>query len=705
VSALAAPTRRLAAILALDVAGYSRLMGIDEEGTHERLKALHRQLVEPKIREHRGRIVKTTGDGMLVEFASVVDAVRGAADIQRGMIESEPQFADELRIKFRIGINLGDVIAEGGDIFGDGVNVAARLEALAEPGGICVSGVVHDQIRDKLPYVLHDLGEQSVKNIARPVRAYRVRIDILAPVQPATPQAKRVRFPRWALAPGITALVVLATGTAAFWRLYPLQPAATVAGAPAPPLALPNKPSIAVLPFANLSGDQKEDYLADGLTENLVDALAQNPGVFVIARNATLVYRGKDAEPRVVARDLGVRYVLEGSVQKSGDHIRVTAQLIDADNNHHLLSQKYDRNLTDLFALEDDLSLQIAGALDAQLSGTEWARMAARGTRNLEAWESLTKAEEPYHHFNSADMREAQRLAQRAVDLDPNYMLAWHRLAYTYFWQGQSGWVKDPRAALERARELNDQVLQRDSEFAAAYHLRARLEMLSAFPEFDMERALADARKSVELEPSDGRNHWVLGFALLTLGRFDEAAAEFAAAIRLSPGDMNEGAHAMALAATGHREQAVAEIEAVIATHPKNPQGRQWRGIVEAFSGHYAEAAGWFEGARELEPRSVAYAMYLAALYDRLGRVDDAINLLEKSPPQWRSVPHIRLWLGLSYALAGRKDQAPAEFAAFRALAPKWTLSTSRRYWARFFGPEFADRIVALSREYGIPEK
>jgi class 3 adenylate cyclase/DNA-binding winged helix-turn-helix (wHTH) protein len=212
----AASTRRLTAILALDVVAYSRLMGVDEEGTHERLKALQRELVEPKISEHRGRIVKTTGDGMLVEFPSVVDAVRGAADIQRGMIDREPQLAEELRIKFRIGINLGDVIAEGGDIFGDGVNVAARLEALAEPGGICISGVVHDQIRDKLPFVLDDLGEQSVKNIARPVRAYRVRIDIPPPVEPVKPQAKRVRFPRWVVAQaGIAALVVLATGAAA----------------------------------------------------------------------------------------------------------------------------------------------------------------------------------------------------------------------------------------------------------------------------------------------------------------------------------------------------------------------------------------------------------------------------------------------------------------------------------------------------------
>jgi adenylate cyclase len=376
--------RRLTAILAADVAGYSRLMGVDEEGTLAGLKAHRRELVDPKIAEHRGRIVKTTGDGLLVEFASVVDAMRCAVEIQRAMAERNADAPPDRRIEYRIGINVGDIIIDESDIFGDGVNVAARLEALAEPGAICVSRMVREQVRDKLALSFADMGEQQVKNIARPVRAYRVVTDAAVQVA-ATAAPGRRKVPRWVIAAGIAGMVLGAAGAAAFWRLYPTHPPPTAAGAPAAPPALPDKPSIAVVPFANLSGDPAQDYLADGLTDNLLDALAQNPGLFVIARNATQVYRGTSAAPRAVAKDLGVRYVLEGSVQKSGDHIRVTAQLIDTVNDNHVLSQKYDRNLTDLFALEDDLSLQIAGALDAQLSGGTLARSSAYGTRNLEA--------------------------------------------------------------------------------------------------------------------------------------------------------------------------------------------------------------------------------------------------------------------------------------------------------------------------------
>src|SRR6516165_1143085 len=416
--------RRLTAILAADVAGYSRLMGADEEDTLARFKAHRRELVDPKIAAHRGRIVKTTGDGLLVEFASVVDAVRCAVEIQRDMAERNVDVPPERLIEFRIGINVGDIIIDESDMFGDGVNVAARLEALAEPGGICISRMVRDQVRDKLPLTFEDLGEQQVKNIARPVRAYRVVTDAAVRLPATAAPGRRRQVPRWVIAAGIAGMVLGAAGAAAFWRLYPTHPAPTAAGAPAAPPALPDKPSIAVLPFANLSGDPAQDYLADGLTDNLLDALAQNPGLFVIARNATLVYRGEAVAPRAVAKDLGVRYVLEGSVQKSGDHIRVTAQLIDTVNDSHLLSQKYDRNLTDLFALEDDLTLQIAGALHAHFSGRMWARIAAQGTRNLEAWENTVKADRFYARFTPADVEEAQRLAQRAVDLDPNYLAA-----------------------------------------------------------------------------------------------------------------------------------------------------------------------------------------------------------------------------------------------------------------------------------------
>jgi adenylate cyclase len=306
-----ATVRRLTAILAADVAGYSRLMGADEEGTHERLKAHLGELVEPKIGEHRGRTVKNTGDGLLAEFASVVDAVRCAVDVQRGMIDREPEVPEERRIRFRIGVNLGDVIAEEHDIFGDGVNVAARLEALAEPGGICVSRVVRDQVRDRLDYTFDDLGEQQVKNIARPVRVYRVR-DLGAATKGPSPTTS-------------------------------------------PVLPLPDKPSIAVLPFTNMSSDAEQEFFADGIAEDVTTALLRYPSLFVIARNSSFTYKGRAVDVKEVGRELGVRYVLEGSLRKSGNRIRITAQLVEAQTGKHIWAERYDRDLADIFAVQDDI--------------------------------------------------------------------------------------------------------------------------------------------------------------------------------------------------------------------------------------------------------------------------------------------------------------------------------------------------------------
>jgi len=384
----------------------------------------------------------------------------------------------------------------------------------------------------------------------------------------------------------------------------------------------------------------------------------------------------------------------------------VTAQLIDTVNDSHLLSQKYDRNLTNLFALEDDLSLQIAGALDVQLRGGTLARGSARGTHNLEAWENLVKASQVYFRFNPADVSAAQRLAQRAVDLDPNYITAWQILAFTYFDQADLGWAQDRIAALNRARQLNDKVLQLNPESEGPYMLRARLELQPDLPEYDREAALADARKSVELGPNEDPSRWTLGLVLFQLGHFDEAAAEFATALRLNPHPYiwESGLHAVALSATGHHKEAIAEIEAATATQPKNPFGLFFRGQIEGFGGNYANAAGWFERAREADAASSQNALLLAQVYDQLGQVDEAIKVLENGPPQWRSVPWVRLWLGLSYGLADRKEQAAAEFSAFRALAPKWTLATAKRFWARYYTPQFSDHIAALSREYSIPE-
>ena len=331
-----AATRRLTAILVADVAGYSRLMEADEEGTHERLKTHFEQQVNPKIAGHRGRIVKTAGDGLLAEFASVVDAMRCAAEIQRGMIDRDVQMPEERRIRFRIGINLGDVIAEGEDIFGDGVNVAARLEALAEPGGICCSSTVHDQIRDRLPYPFDDLGEQSVKNIARPLRVYAMGAGAVA----ALPVADTL---------GAEIGSISETSPAPVANSY-------TAGAP--------RLSIVVLPFTNLSKDPEQKYFADGITEDLTTDLSRIGGSFVIARNTAFTYEGKPVDARQVGRELGVRYLLEGSVRRSGDRVRVNAQLVDAETGAHLWAERFDRQIGDLFDLQNEITGRIASTVD-----------------------------------------------------------------------------------------------------------------------------------------------------------------------------------------------------------------------------------------------------------------------------------------------------------------------------------------------------
>jgi adenylate cyclase len=326
--------RRLAAILAADVAGYSRLMGADEEGTHERLKAHRRELVDPKIGEHSGRIVKTTGDGILAEFPSVVDAVRCAAELQRAMIDRETRMPEDRRIRYRVGINLGDVIVEEGDIFGDGVNVAARLEALAEPGGICISRMVRDQIRDKLPFAFDDVGEQSVKNIARPMRVYALRGEAIADLP----------------APSTTA---------------------------APPISQPAvapRLSIVVLPFANLSNDPDQQYFADGITEDATTDLSRIADMFVISRNTAFTYKDKRVETKLIGHELGVRYVLEGSVRRLGNQIRINAQLIDAETDAHLWAERFDGDMSDLFALQNEVTRRIAIALNLELLSTEAAR-------------------------------------------------------------------------------------------------------------------------------------------------------------------------------------------------------------------------------------------------------------------------------------------------------------------------------------------
>ena len=395
--------RRLAAILAADVAGYSRLMGIDEEGTHKDLKAHCHELVEPKIQQHRGRMIKNTGDGFLAEFTSVLDAVRCATEIQQGMILRNGKTPDERRIEFRIGVHQGDIIIDSGDIFGDGVNVAARLEGIADPGGICVSARVQEDVRGKLDLALDDIGEQRLKNIERPVRVYRILSE-------------------------------------------------NKATRPRPALALPDRPSIAVLPFQNMSGDPEQDYFADGVVEELITALSRFRQLFVIARNSSFTYKDRAADVKEVGRELGVRYVLEGSVRRAANRVRITAQLIDAQTGGHLWANRFDGTPEDIFDLQDQVTTSVVGAIIPKLEEVEFNRSKFKPTESLDAYDYYLRAMMYFNQWTDETIGKALDLFYKAIELDPEFASANGLAAWCYVRRKLSGWMKNPgeMAELER---------------------------------------------------------------------------------------------------------------------------------------------------------------------------------------------------------------------------------------------------------------
>jgi TolB-like protein/class 3 adenylate cyclase len=517
--------RRLAAILAADVVGYSRLMEADEEATVCTLNAC-RQVIDGLVAEHRGRVFGSAGDSVVAEFPSPVEAVRCAVDIQRELEARNVDLPEDRRMRFRIGVNLGDVIVEGDNLLGDGVNIAARLETLADAGGICLSHPVFDQVKKQHDLGYEYLGEHKVKNIAEPVRVYRVLTE---------PEAagKIIRETKQAWKPVALAVAVVAlVGVAATltW-LRPWEPTVEPASVERMAFPLPEKPSIAVLPFDNLSGDAGQGHVADGLTEDIITALSQVSSLFVIARNSTFVYKGKPVKVQRVAEDLGVRYVLEGSVQTSGDQVRIAAQLIDALTGNHLWAERYDRKMTDLFALQDEITEHIVTALQIKLTEGEQMRVRRKHTRNLEAWNLLSRGVEHFYRSSKTDNASAREWFEKAIEVDRGYALAYALLAWTHWHDAFQGWSENREESLERASFLAEKARALDDALPDVYALQGAIHLLNR--EYD--EAIEAAEKAVAYNLNHATNTAVLALILQNAGRPQEAIRTFKTAMRLSP--------------------------------------------------------------------------------------------------------------------------------------------------------------------------
>ena len=539
--------RRLAAIFTADVAGYSRLVGADEEGTIDRLSAHRRELIEPKIAEHQGRLVKTTGDGVLAEFASPVKAVRCAIDVQHGMAARNVDIPEGSRIEFRIGINLGDVVVDDDDIYGDGVNIAARLENIAEPGSVFISRAVRDFVTDTAELVLEDLGERELKNIAKPVQVFRIA-----------------------------------------------APAQAVAASQAPTPAVPQKPSIAVLPFTNMSGDAEQEYFSDGMTEDLITDLSKISALFVIARNSSFAYKGRLVKVQEIGRDLGVRFVLEGSIRKSGNRVRITAQLIDAESGGHLWAERFDRDLTDIFATQDEVVEKIVRALAVTLTQGEEKRLGRRGTANVAAYEAVLRARELLGGATRETVAQARAMYQRAIELDASYAVPHAGLAATAVSNYVSDWADDPGAELDQAERWARRALKLDESEPFAHMALGHVLLWRR----DHDGALAEFRSMIALDPNFAQGHSATGLALMYAGRAAEALGAFALSKRLDPHYPSIVLHYLAQAnfSLGNYGTAAKQLLERIARTPGTDSSRMMLAACYGHLGRVEEArAAWAE--------------------------------------------------------------------------------------------------------------
>ncbi|MER9407310.1 tetratricopeptide repeat protein [Mesorhizobium caraganae] len=636
--------RRLTAILAADVVGYSRLMGEDEVGTLERLKSCRRELVDPAIKEFHGRIIKLMGDGALVEFASVVDAVQCAAMIQRRMADRNNGTADARQIRFRIGVNLGDVIVEENDIYGDGVNIAARLESMAEPGGVCISGTAFDHALHKVDVGFASLGEQRLKNIADPVRAYRLLLDPAA-------SGKITAAPH---RPGSRVMILASVAALAFavlasffaWQKF----------------SMPSRPSVAVLPFANLGGDPGQDYFADGITEDLITDLTKLSGLDVIARNSVFAYKNKPAALADVARDLGVRYVVEGSVRRTGEQIRLNAQLIDTATGDNLWANRFDRGMAGVFAVQEEMSGEIAKALGMQPSAAESERMARPPTENLEAYDFYLRAEQTARTGRRDGLREALALYDKAEELDPAFAEAFAADASmtVYIWRESFNDIMQSAPARKRAYEKASRALQLDPDLSSPYAILGIMQVVDR----RYEEAIASVERAVALGPGDAETQIALGYVQLFAGNHAEAAVAVETALRLDPN--------------------------------LSPINRQIAGLVFLIQGSNEKAIEALERTRNDAPSVGDFTVTLGAAYARAGRLQDARAAVAEglgamSTPGFDSLS--------AYRVNGAQYRNPQDLALIidalqQAGLPEWPFGFTGDERNRLKGEEIASLVL-----------
>ena len=580
--------RKLAAILSADVKEYSRLMGQDERGTIRTLTA-YKEAMSSLIQEYKGRVVDAPGDNLLAEFGSVVDAVNCAVEIQRELAERNAELPYNRRMEFRIGINLGDIVEEEKRIYGDGVNIAARVESLAEGGGICISGKVHEEVKNKLGLEYEFLGEQEVKNIAEPVPAYRV-LSVPGAAAHRVVKAKKTVGRSWRNSIIVIVAVLVVGAGVAIWNFFLRTSPPSVEPASVEKMAfpLPDKPSIAVLPFVNVSGDPEQDYITDGITENIISSLSRVPKIFVIARNSTFTYKGKAVKVQQVAEELGVRYVLEGSVQKSGKSLRITAQLIDAINGHHLWSERYDRELKDMFALQDEIALKIIGAIQVELTEGEQAHLRTKKTENLQAYLKYLQARDHINSVTKEGNTVGRQILKEVIALDPNFSPAYLALGATHWLDILLGSSRSPEESLKQAFKLT--------------------------------------KKALALDDSDGSAHTLLGYLYTRIGQYDKAITECEQGIDLSPN--SDFAHlymGLVLSMAGKREEAVRFCEQAIRLSPI-PPGYYFRVLAGRYllTTRYEEAIIASKKALESAPNDLIAHIVLAAAYVQTGREDEA---------------------------------------------------------------------------------